>query len=273
MKTLLTGEAVSLDIRPASLGARAISCAVDTILYIIVDAGIFFLALWLAKELFLIDSLLFRSLGIALTVFTVIIIPCTVEILTRGRSVGKLLTGLRVIREDGGAIAFRHAFLRSLLWQFEVLSTGGGIAAFFGLVSSRSKRLGDFLAGTIAVSERTSLPHHKPIYIPENLHSWVGYADISALPQTLMYRMVHFLVTASEYSPQSRIARAIDLAEEVNPYVSPPPPPGTHPEAFLAAIVGHHRHEALARQEASERTSGNFISRAHHLPHGLRITP
>ena len=36
--------------------------------------------------------------------------------------------------------------------------------------------------------------------------------------------------------PWDKVDRSIELAEEVNPFIAPAPPPGTHPEEFLAAI-------------------------------------
>jgi uncharacterized RDD family membrane protein YckC len=269
--SIVTGEAVVLDIRAASLAARAISCAIDAIVYVAVYVGVFIAAAWALDQLLFIDELLARTAIILLTVLTLVLVPCTIEVLTRGRSLGKLVCGLRIVRDDGGAIAFRHAFLRALLWQFEVLATGGGVAAFVGLLSPQSKRLGDYLAGTVAVNERAAIPRSALIGVPQHLVPWISRADVSALPSGLHYRMVQFLATAGQRAPESRLERAIELAEEVNPFVAPAPPEGTHPEDFLAAIVGHLRWEHSQRMARAARTTAEFRGRVGTLPHGLRL--
>lgn len=271
MSTLVTGEAVALDVRAASLAARAVSCAVDVVVYGIGYSGILFAAGWVLTQTELIDSLLGRTLGLLLTVLTFVLIPCTVETLTRGRSLGRLICGLRIVREDGGAITFRHAFIRALLWQFEVIATGGGVAALVGLLSPQSRRLGDYLAGTLAVNERAGIPATAQIRVPARLVPWISRADVSAFPAGLHYRMVQFLVTADQRSPESRLERAIELAEEVNPYIAPAPPPGTHPEEFIAAIIGHTRYEYARRTEQAARATRDFRSRIGTLPYGQRL--
>lgn len=271
VSSLITGEAVALDIRAASLAARAVSCGIDAIVYGIAYVGIFAAAGWAIDQVNGIDSLLGNTLVIGLIVLTMVAIPCTVELLTRGKSLGKVICGLRIVREDGGAISFRHAFLRALLWQIEVLAFGGGIAAFVGLLSPQSKRLGDYLAGTLAVNERAGVPRTAQISVPAHLVGWISRADVSPIPSGLHYRIVQFLTTADVRTPESRLERAIELAEEVNPHIAPAPPMGTHPEEFLAAIIGHTRWEYAQRMARAEATTREFRSRVGTLPHGLRL--
>ena len=109
---LVTGEAVALDVRPASVILRAAGSIIDTIAY---------LALYLLIMLALVmtvagdtDSALTQAISIAALVFAVLIVPVLVETLTHGRSLGKLAIGARIVRDDGGAISLRHAFIRAL---------------------------------------------------------------------------------------------------------------------------------------------------------------
>src|SRR3546814_2286922 len=64
-------------------------------------------------------------LVITLLVVVTVVAPTTVETVTRGRSLGKLAVGGRIVRPDGGAIGFRHAFLRALLGVLELWFTLG----------------------------------------------------------------------------------------------------------------------------------------------------
>ena len=61
--------------------------------------------------------------------FAILIVPMLVETATGGRSLGKLAVGARIVRDDGGAIGLRHAFIRALLGVLEIFMTFGGLAA------------------------------------------------------------------------------------------------------------------------------------------------
>jgi len=271
MSVLVTGEAVALRVQPAHFAARALSAAIDAVVYTIVYIAVFASAAWFLIRIDLQWSLLTQSAVLILTVLTIVAVPCTVELLLRGRSLGKLALGLRVVRDDGGAIGFRQALLRALLWQFEILTTGGAVAAFAGLLSARSKRLGDMLAGTTAVSERAPRPRPEGIALHPHLYDWIQQADLAPLPAGLQHRIVQFLGSASQRTPRSRAERAIELAEELNPAVSPAPPPGTDPEMFLSAVIVRTRWEHLQRQERADKTAGAFRERVGTLPHGLHL--
>lgn len=67
-----------------------------------------------------------------------------------GQSVGKMLTGLRVVKEDGTNPAFRNLFLRHFVgYPLTLLSAGIGflIASF----NEKGRSLNDFIAGTVVV--------------------------------------------------------------------------------------------------------------------------
>ena len=84
--------------------------------------------------------------------------PIAVETLSHGRSLGKLACGLRVVRDDGGPIRFRHALVRGAIGVVEILMTFGVVACVASLVSARGRRLGDVFAGTLVVRERVPAP-------------------------------------------------------------------------------------------------------------------
>src|SRR5919112_957635 len=89
-----------------------------------------------------------RVLTIAL-VF--VVVPTTVETLTRGRSLGKVAAGIRIVRDDGGPVRFRHALIRALAGVGEIWLTLGAVALITSMLNDRGKRVGDLLAGTYAV--------------------------------------------------------------------------------------------------------------------------
>ena len=72
----------------------------------------------------------------------------------RGRSLGKMAMGLRVVSDDGGPERFRQALFRALARCIEIWMFAGGPAVICSLVSAKGKRLGDVFAGTMVISER-----------------------------------------------------------------------------------------------------------------------
>lgn len=271
MSSLVTGEAIALDIRLASLAMRAVSCAIDYVIITALYITVVISASWLIEQLAISEPLVYQTVVLLLTVLCLLIVPFTIEILTRGRSVGKLICGLRIVRDDGGAISARHSFLRAMLYGFEIFGTAAGLAALVGLLSPQSKRLGDYLAGTIAVNERAKMPPITQIHVPPRLQAWARSADISAIPNGLYYRITQFLISAHLREPESRWDRAVELAEELNPYIAPAPPEGTLPEEFLAAVVGCTRAEHARRMEKTARTAHRFQQRVGQLPFGLAL--
>lgn len=264
---VITGEAVALKVHPAS--------PVQLIAAGVLDFGVT-VALALATTVFLSltgslsseASATYLILGL---VVAVILIPATVETVTGGRSLGKWVLGVQIVRDDGGSIRFRHAITRSLVSLLEIYASLGSIALIATIANSRHKRLGDLLAGTYPISANVSTQLPPPLVMPGELIPWARQADVTRLPGTLAWRIRQFLNTTSQLDPVNRDRIARGLASEVSPLVSPPPPPDTHPERFLAAVLVIRRdseYRNLSRQDAA-------ISRMlpDSLPFGLTGAP
>ena len=151
---LVTGEAVALDLPPASLGLRIASGLIDVITTVV----LLFVVILVASIATLgTDAALAAVAFIGSIVIVFVVFPTTMETLTRGRSLGKLALGLRTVRDDAGPISFQHSFIRALVGFVEIYAFCGAPAFFSALLSSRGKRLGDYAAGTYVVRERVKL--------------------------------------------------------------------------------------------------------------------
>jgi uncharacterized RDD family membrane protein YckC len=245
---LVTGEAVALDLPPASLGARMVSGLIDIIVTVTTLVIVVLLLLPIALQTD--DALLWVAyIGTMITVF--LIFPTTFETVTRGKSLGKLAMGLRTVRDDAGPISFQHAFVRALIGFVEIYAFSGMPAFFSALISSKGKRLGDYAAGTYVVRERVVLQLPIPAAMPPPLARWAAGADIASLPTGLAVAVRQFLGRAGQIDPAVRHELATKLAEQARPFVAPAPPPGTPPEAFLAAVIASRRdrdHQRLYRE-------------------------
>jgi uncharacterized RDD family membrane protein YckC len=230
-RELVTGEAVALDVKPASYILRAAGTAIDWLTYLLVMLGAILLLVQTGGG---VDDALGRVLVVLVLVFGMVVLPMTVELASRGRSLGKLAVGARIVRDDGGAIGFRHAFIRALVGVLEIFMTFGGVAALAGLLNARSKRLGDLLAGTYSQMER--VPNVAPLVfgMPPQLAGWAATADVGKLPDRLARRIAQFVRQAPHLTPAARIGLSTELANEAAAYVSPMP--AVDAETFLIAV-------------------------------------
>jgi len=241
---LVTGEAVALDLPPASIGLRIASGLID----VAVTVALLFLVLLVSTVAAIgTDEALATVALIGSIILVFVVVPTTLETLTRGRTLGKLALGLRTVRDDAGPISFQHAFIRALIGFVEIYAFGGAPAFFSALLSARGKRLGDFAAGTYVVRERVKLTLHPPAPMPPHLAGWAQRADMNSLPTGLALAVRQYLGRLPTIDPASRATIGARLADEVLRYVAPAPPPGTPPEDFLAAMIASRRERDLAR--------------------------
>ncbi|WP_232666209.1 RDD family protein [Pseudonocardia sp. TRM90224] len=255
MSDLITGDAVVVELRIAEFASRAVAFAIDVAVMVV----FYLLMLWIAAAsgVLSVDPALAATISIVALVTVFVIYPVTIETLTRGRSLGKMAMGLRVVREDGGPIRFRQALARGLagfVVDFGIFSFfTGAIGLITSLISPRGRRVGDMLAGTVVVRERAPVQAAYDIMMPPPLAGWASTLELSQLPASLALSARQFLLRTSQLDPQVRAALGADLAGQVAAHVSPPPPPGTPPEPFLAAVLAartQREHARLVRGQA-----------------------
>jgi uncharacterized RDD family membrane protein YckC len=143
---IVTPEGVDVALELAGLGSRFIGEMIDTTLKaaVIVLLGI---------ALFGIGG------GVATAVFAAVAFlvwffyDVLFEVLAGGRTPGKRVTGIRVIREGGQPIGFPASAVRNLVRLVDGPGTGyvAGVVAI--VASRRNQRLGDMAAGTLVVRD------------------------------------------------------------------------------------------------------------------------
>jgi len=262
---IVTGEAVALEVRPAAFMLRVAGGLIDATCYVVVLGAI---------SVGILGRLSNEAQANTLTIVTIacvaVVAPTLVETLTRGRSLGKLATGIRIVRDDGGPIRFRHAFVRALAGLGELWLTAGSVAVVAALLNGRGKRLGDLLAGTYAVRTRGADRTPPPLLMPPELADWARDADIRALPDGLALSARRFLDRTGTLDRASREELGRVLAARVEPLVAPPPPWGTNPERFLAAVLVARRDREYAVGLRARDALAETTAELRRLPFGVR---
>ena len=247
MANLITGDAVTLDLRIAGLPSRTLALAVDVALQVLLLMAGTVLVGWVFSAGGSPGAQAAVTLG--MVVLVLVGLPTLVETLTRGRSLGKMMMGLRVVRDDGGPTRMRHSLVRALSMVFlDLWVTSGVVGGISALASSKAKRMGDHLAGTIVVGERIprGASTHSEITMPPPLAGWAAGLDLVAVPDALALNVRTFLHRAPGLDPTVREATARRLATQMAGYVRTPAPVGTPAEAYLAAVLAERTTRAAA---------------------------
>ncbi|WP_157436471.1 RDD family protein [Actinospica robiniae] len=270
MSELVVAEGVALELRPARLAGRAMALLLDAVLMLVV-----YVVCVIVCSAVLAGASADTTSAMRIVVFIVVVVgyPLFNETVSSGRSVGKLAAGLRVVRLDGGPERFRHALVRALTLLFAdiglPLSLGNALVSglpdivLFGLpgaaavaCSRQGRRIGDLLAGTIVVRERTeggagTLP------MPPNpaLSMWAAGARVQDVPPGLILAARQLISRVFELDRAAAAELTDQLSRQVAGYVTPAPPPGVAPYQYLVAVTAErYRRELLSNGKSPAYT-------------------
>jgi uncharacterized RDD family membrane protein YckC len=154
-----TPEQIPLEFPLAGIGSRFLALALDMMLQMTagVVLGIFVLAIVAnafepgTKRVWLWAVLILVSFLVQFGYFAFF------EAIWNGQTPGKRVVRLRVIHESGRPITTYEAVARNLLRIVDSLPGPYGVAIISALVSAKSKRLGDYVAGTVVVYEKPAV--------------------------------------------------------------------------------------------------------------------
>ncbi|MCV7170105.1 RDD family protein [Mycobacterium manitobense] len=249
---VVTGDAVVLDVQIAQLPVRVLAAIIDVI---VVLAGYLVGVLLWALTLTDRDPAFVAAVLIIFTVVTIVGYPVVFETATRGKSLGKMALGLRVVSEDGSPERFRQALFRGLSGFIELWTFTGGPAVICSLLSAKGKRIGDIFAGTVVISERAPKMSPPPA-MPPSMAWWAGTLQLSGLRAESIELVRQFLNRAPQLDPRIREVMGHRIAADVVAQISPPPPPGAPPQYVLAAILAERHRRELVRLGAHTAPPG-----------------
>jgi uncharacterized RDD family membrane protein YckC len=266
---ILTGEAVHLDIRVAGIGSRALARMIDLIIqFVLLDvlfvAALITMALLGSAGVVQVDDASLTAVVIVVVVLVLVGYPVVLETLTRGRTLGKLIFGLRVVRDDGGPVTFRQALTRGLVafaieWPGLLAAPVTWLVTIWVMIASPlSKRLGDHVAGTIVIHERTPAAWGWVPAMPAPLGAWAATLDLAGLDDELAFAVRSFLARNRKLREPARSVLGERLVREVAAATNPPPPAGTPAWMYLAAVHAERHRRAMA-QLASVRARAAMV--------------
>jgi len=248
---IITPEAVLLELRAAGLASRIMAKSIDLwIQFAVFSLGLYVAALGaLGGAVSDGPSDGFSSISMIalyLWIFLVFLVaPIAMEQLFRGRSVGKLVFGLRVVTLDGGPTSFRHALGRGLLQPIEIYT---GLAVFPGLVTRPTRRFGDLVSGTFVLSERVDSSSVIPTAFlpPEGYEPYVAALDVGRLTDEHYVLIRSMLLRVGQLSTDARWSLTSRLASSIQLLVTPAPHVNISPETFLVCVASAFQRRSAA---------------------------
>uniref|UniRef100_A0AAU3GWY4 RDD family protein n=1 Tax=Streptomyces sp. NBC_01401 TaxID=2903854 RepID=A0AAU3GWY4_9ACTN len=245
MNELVTGDAVVLGLQPARLPSRALAITIDLAALLTVFV---LLSIGLTVATVTLDEAAAAAVAVASFLLVLVGGPVAVETLSQGRSLGKLACGLRVVRDDGGPIRFRHALVRGAMGLVEILGTFGVVGCIASLVSARGRRLGDVFAGTLVVRERVPAGGtHAVPPPPPWLVGRFSQLDLSGVPEGLWLAVRQYLMRMNQLDATVRGSMAERLSTDLVAHTGVPAPPGVPAAAYLAAVLNERQARDVRR--------------------------
>ena len=225
---IATPEGVEVELTLAGIGSRFIAAGIDvTIQTVIVialavvlrpagDAGVAIFTSGVFALIFFYDVLF--------------------EVLARGRTPGKRVTGLRVVGPGGRPIALVRSVVRNILRVIDILPGFYAVGMTVIFITRRNQRIGDLVAGTHVVRERHGDRYEPPLlWLPQDTSAAATW-DVSAVSSDEVATVRSFLERRDDLRPGPRLSLAGQLAAGLRPRV-PGVPPSMGDEAFLELLV------------------------------------
>jgi uncharacterized RDD family membrane protein YckC len=229
-----TPEQIALELPLAGIGSRFLAIAIDTLIQIALYLIVGFIAL-LTLPVDSMFTFLPHLIGPALAIFIWFAIYwgyfAIFETLWKGQTPGKRFAGIRVIKESGRPINAFEAVGRNLMRAVDVLPGIYGVGLVCMMCNRQSRRLGDFVAGTVVV-------HEKPT--EEVRPSWSTSTEASASTPGLGQVTADELVLIETYLSRRweldklvRLNTAIQIADRIKAKTGMQSQPHQHVDDFL----------------------------------------
>lgn len=227
MSYILSNQYVRIEPRPAGFGPRILAAFLDALAILFYLYGLSLLLFGTGME-----NLLNGWLAAALyTIPTMFYYPLC-EFFFNGKSLGKQILGLRVVKRDGSRPGLSAFMLRWLLLTIDA-GTGFVVGILCIMFSKNSQRLGDMAAGTMVVSDRLLNNNRVQLsefnFLTDNYRPTFPTAPLLTAGQADAIRL-----TLSLYGG-GRTGRILELTGKVASIVGPVPT-GMDAETYLLTV-------------------------------------
>jgi uncharacterized RDD family membrane protein YckC len=253
--TIDTPEQTALEFPLAGIGSRFLAMAADTAIQIVVGFILFILGAVVASTLTVFGSLA-PQWAIALLIIAFFVMYsgyfALFEAIWNGQTPGKRYAQLRVMKDDGRPISVFDSVARNLLRIVDSLPALYGVGVISVFFSKKNKRLGDFVAGTVVVHEKT-VEAARPFFDTKVDASAPSY-EVSKITLDELRLIETFLQRRDSFDPALRGSMAAQIATRIGQSLQVQVYGWPYNERFLEAV--HAQYRATGRYQESPVDSG-----------------
>lgn len=242
MKTIsfTTSQFVTIDYELASPVYRAVAAFLDVIFLLIYLAIASYI---ISMNLFDVNMNVVQDRWSLLSIFLLrlpwMLYSPVIEYLTNGRSLGKLIMGIRVVKSNGETAGLREYFTR---WIFRIVDIWVGGFGFLALLVSgtteKRQRIGDIMADTVVIKVKdTQIYQLRDVLAIKSSDNHVPtYPNVVRFSDEDMLLIKNTILRVQRYPNQSNKDFAIQLADETARLIGLPETPQKRME-FLKTVL------------------------------------
>lgn len=154
-----TPEQIQLQFSVAGIGSRFLAVAFDTVIQALAGGAVALIALFLGMagvfERWRLTSSWVAAGLIAFSFLLYFGYFAFFEIIWSGQTPGKRKVGIRVIKDTGRPLSPAESIARNLLRIVDQMPGFYAVGVVTAILNTQSKRLGDFVAGSLVVREKS----------------------------------------------------------------------------------------------------------------------
>jgi uncharacterized RDD family membrane protein YckC len=236
---IVTPEAVLLEFRTAGVASRTVAELLDIGAELLALMVVFVALALVGNAIGDFGPVVVAVAGLLLSFLFLVGYPAIMETFWNGRTLGKAAMGLRVVTREGAPVRFRHAAIRAMLGVVEIFAFAGIPAVVSIIVTRRDQRLGDLVAGTLVLAQRSGRQSAPPVTfaVPWNWETYVQSLDVSPMTDEQYGVVRAVLLRVDELSPGARWQVSTELATSVAGQMRIPVPVEVAPEMFLTCVA------------------------------------
>jgi uncharacterized RDD family membrane protein YckC len=240
--TIETPEQTLLDFPLAGIGSRFLALAADLAVQAVAAAISLLVGMmligpvrWLGSVApqWILASLVFGGFLLNSGYFAFF------ESIWNGQTPGKRYARIRVMKDDGRPVSVYDAIARNLLRIVDAMPGPYAVGMLSILFSKQNKRLGDYVAGTVVVHERT-IEGSRP-YLETHVDPAAPVYDMARLSIDEFHLIEAFFSRCDSLEPAVRTAMSAQIATRIGNKLGVAVRGWPQTENFLAAIVRQYR--------------------------------
>lgn len=227
---IATSQNVAISYNPANIGERLLAWLLDSIF---IAAYIFLIFLFLTGTHMIEDM----QWSLIIFIIPALFYHLILELIFEGKSFGKMIVGIHVLKKDGSRPGVGAYVLRWLFGLLERNMPFGVVALIVILVNGKGQRIGDLAAGTAVVNSKQRVGLRDTILSQHIENYKIVYPQVSKISDKDFQIIKEVFETAMRTSNYKVIN---ELALKTGELISVPPPQDKI--KFLRTIIADYNH-------------------------------